>query len=281
MRFDDVLITSDYDYTLTAADRTVHPKNIEAIRYFMENGGTFTVNTGRSAVAAKALMEQIPVNAPFLLYNGSASCSGGAFSNVYPIELEPWSILNRLAEEFPSVVLEVQGLHSHYIVNATQQDREAYAKLGWTLTSVKPGDDLGVFVKFNVLAERRKEVLEDLRKSEEENIALFDRIQQRIEELWGDYLTVFRAGVVVLNVHAKGVSKAKAARDLQKQLGKKILVCIGDAENDLSMMEDADFAYCPADGTLADRFETVCNCGEGAVADVIYKKIPEILKNRS
>ena len=43
------------------------------------------------------------------------------------------------------------------------------------------------------------------------------------------------------------------------------------------IMEGADFAYCPADGVIADRFETVCECGEGAVADVIYEKIPKIL----
>ena len=31
-----------------------------------------------------------------------------------------------------------------------------------------------------------------------------------------------------------------------------------------------------ADGAIADRFPKVCNCAEGAVAEVIYKKIPEI-----
>ena len=69
----------------------------------------------------------------------------------------------------------------------------------------------------------------------------------------------------------------KFARELQKKLGRKILICVGDAENDLSMMEGADYAFCPRDGVVADRFETVCDCAQGAVAEVIYKKIPEIL----
>ena len=43
------------------------------------------------------------------------------------------------------------------------------------------------------------------------------------------------------------------------------------------MLNGADYAYCPADGVVADRFENVCNCADGAIADVIYKKIPEIL----
>jgi hypothetical protein len=44
------------------------------------------------------------------------------------------------------------------------------------------------------------------------------------------------------------------------------------------MLDGADFAFCPSDGVIADRYENVCPCGEGAVADVIYKKLPDILK---
>ena len=98
-----------------------------------------------------------------------------------------------------------------------------------------------------------------------------------MEEVFGDKCVVFRAAPRIIDIHAKGVSKAKSARQLQQQLGRKILVCAGDAENDLSMMRDADFAFAPADGIIAKDFETVCKCADGAVADVIYKKIPEIL----
>ena len=62
-------------------------------------------------------------------------------------------------------------------------------------------------------------------------------------------------------------------------MGRKILACVGDAENDRPMLEGADYAYVPADGVIAGAFDRVCGCDDGAVADVIYKKIPEILKN--
>ena len=45
------------------------------------------------------------------------------------------------------------------------------------------------------------------------------------------------------------------------------------------MLDGADYAFCPSDAILADQYENVCPCAEGAVADVIYEKIPEILKN--
>ena len=52
-------------------------------------------------------------------------------------------------------------------------------------------------------------------------------------------------------------------------LGKKVLICIGDAENDISMLDAADYAFCPSDGILKDRYPNVCACGDGAIGDVI------------
>ena len=96
-------------------------------------------------------------------------------------------------------------------------------------------------------------------------------------ERYGDKVIAFRAAPRIIDVHAAGVSKARSARELQQRMGRKILVCAGDAENDIMMLENADFAFVPADAILKDRFPNVCNCGDGAVADVIYEKIPEIL----
>ena len=91
-------------------------------------------------------------------------------------------------------------------------------------------------------------------------------------------MVVFRAGPRIIDVHAKGVSKARSAKELQQKLGRKILVCVGDGENDVNMLQAADYGYSPADGAAADRFENVCRCADGSVADVIYRKIPELLK---
>ena len=67
-KFSDVLLTVDYDRTLTAPDSSIPERNLEAIRYFMENDGAFTVNTGRSVPMIRAFRDRVPVNAPLLLY---------------------------------------------------------------------------------------------------------------------------------------------------------------------------------------------------------------------
>ena len=108
-----------------------------------------------------------------------------------------------------------------------------------------------------------------------------DEVEDILNARFGQYCEVFRAATRIIDVHAKGVSKIRSARELQQRLGRKILVCVGDGHNDTPMLEGADYAFVPSDAALRDRFPNVCPCGEGAVADVIYREIPKIVDNRA
>ena len=133
-------------------------------------------------------------------------------------------------------------------------------------------------VKFSVYGEFRKNTVADMYNATEEELEEFRQVTEYIQTKYGHAVDSFRACPRILDVHAKDCGKLNTARALQKKLGKKILVCVGDAENDLTMLEWADYAFCPSDGVVADRFPNVCPCDEGAVAEVIYEKIPQILK---
>ena len=278
--FSDILLTVDYDRTLTATDSSIPARNLEAIRYFMENGGAFTVNTGRSVPMAKVFIGKVPVNAPLLLYNGSAAfdLNEGQLSFCHDIHLDMWETVQACIDLFPDLTVEVQGVDAHYIFSENP---------GWVAFSnhqpcankiVPLGSDIGPFLKFTLYGEFRDVTVADMYNGSPEECRRMDEAEAILKERFGAHCEVFRAATRIIDVHAKGVSKARSARELQQRLGRKILVCAGDAHNDLSMMEDADYAFAPADGVIADRFETVCPCGEGAVADIIYKKIPEILE---
>ena len=280
VRYDDVLLTVDYDRTLTAPDSTVPQRNIEAIRYFMEHGGRFTVNTGRSMNTFKAHLDTVPFNAPLLLLNGSARYFDGKLELIKAIDLPMWPVLNQVVEEFPELNLEVQTLGIHYLIHASPAYEQMYRGMGWDYEFATPGQDLGPFIKFALFGHPHYPAVGSMFDATEEELALIDRVHARIEELWGEKTAIFRAAPRIVDVMAAGVSKIAAARSLQAELGRKILVCVGDAENDIPMLDGADYAFCPADGVVADRYETVCNCADGAVADVIYEKIPEILKQQ-
>ena len=275
--FSDILLTVDFDRTLTGPDSTIPQRNIDAIHYFIENGGVFTMNTGRSTNTFRNYVDVIPVNAPFLLYNGSAAYHQGKLLNIRPIDLDLWETMEEMRRLFPELNLEIQGVKNHYLVDATEEYKAFYESVDWLHEPAVRGADYGPFIKFALFGKTPEAGVAQLFSGTEEELALMDYAEQKIRQMYSDKVEVFRAAPRIIDVHAKGVSKLQAARNLQAELGRKILVCVGDAENDLTMLEGADYAFCPADGVVAERFSTVCPCGDGAVADVIYEKIPQIL----
>jgi HAD superfamily hydrolase (TIGR01484 family) len=275
--FSDVLLTVDFDRTMTGPDSKIPQRNLEAVDFFMKNGGTFTINTGRSVSSFKKHLGKVPVNAPVLMYNGSARWNNGTLTDLKLLDLELWETVKILRNTFPNMNLEIQGVDFHYLIDPEPAYVAFYDALKWGYRISQPGDNLGPFMKFALAGSPRKKSVATLFDTDAAEDARFDAAQEKILELWGEKVEVYRAAPRIIDVHAKGVSKIAAARQLQQELGKKILVCAGDAENDLPMLEGADFAFCPADGMVADRFPNVCNCADGAIAEVIYKKIPEIL----
>lgn len=275
--FSDILLTVDFDRTLTGPDSVVPKRNVEAIAYFIANGGKFTVNTGRSLNTFRAQMDLVPTNAPLLLFNGSASYFQGEYLRCQEIDLDMWEVLLRVRKEFPEMNLELQALDTHYLVDPQPEYIQMYHGMGWEFKIAAPGQDLGPFVKFALFGRPTSDTVGSMYEGTAEEFAEVDRIENRILELWGDKVSTTRSAPRIIDVQTTGVSKLKAARDLQAQLGRKILVCVGDAENDITMLDGADYAFCPADGVVAHRYPNVCNCGDGAVADVIYEKIPQIL----
>ena len=281
--FSDVLLTVDFDRTLTGPDSVIPERNLAAIRYFMENGGAFTVNTGRSLPMTKVFRDIVPVNVPLLLYNGSMAydLAEKKIMDAALIPLDQGETIRRTMELFPDMTVEIQGLDAHYIFEENPA-WDAFSEgnhCAWA--HARPEDDLGPFLKFALYGYIGSASVSALYEYTPEEQRRFDEVEQRLREEFGETCEVFRAAPKIIDVHAKGVSKANAARNLQRKLGRSILVCVGDGENDLSMLRDADYAFSPMDAIVAKQFPNVCRCADGAVADVIYKKIPEILKNKA
>jgi Cof subfamily protein (haloacid dehalogenase superfamily) len=237
--FSDVLLTVDFDRTLTGPDAVIPRRNFDAIRYFMENGGAFTVNTGRSVPMFSAIPQEVPHNAPLLLYNGSAAYGDGEVSLVHAIDLPMYETMAEVAGKFPMLNLELQGIHAHYRLKEDPKWDWLYEGVGCAHDYAWPGRDIGPFLKFTLFGEIQNNHITDMFRRDPEEELIFDEAEKWLKERFGDAVSVFRAGPRIIDVHAAGVSKARAARELQERLGKKILVCVGDAENDITMLRAA------------------------------------------
>ena len=186
--FSDILLTVDYDRTLTAPDATIPERNLEAIRYFMENGGAFTVNTGRSMPMIRAFRDIVPVNAPLLLYNGSASfdLQTGKLTACKEIPLSQEQVVSELMELFPDLTVEVQGLDAHYVFSENP-GWDAYCDHNQcTRAHALPTDDLGPFMKFTLYGEFYDDTVARLYEATEEELRRMDEAEQLLKEHYGE-----------------------------------------------------------------------------------------------
>ncbi len=115
-KFDGVLICTDLDGTLLRKDKSISNENIEAIEYFMREGGYFTYVTGRMPFYYPDISSIIHNNAPFGCING-----GGLYDNEK--EEYIWTqmmtgdiieMVKFVDENFPSVGIIVNTLDRAY-----------------------------------------------------------------------------------------------------------------------------------------------------------------------
>ena len=229
-KFSDILLTVDFDRTLTAPDSTIPQRNLEAIEYFMAEGGAFTVNTGRSVPMYSSMMDAVNVNAPLLLYNGSAAYDREKreFTFTNEIDLDWRETITRTRALFPHLPVEFQGVRHHYLFEENQAWRDFCIHNSCPWGFAKLEEDLGPFLKFSVYGRITDVTVAHLYGGSADEKAEMDQVQRILEQEFGDKCVVFRAADRIIDVHAKGVSKARSARQLQARLGRKHLVCVGD-----------------------------------------------------
>ena len=182
--FSDILLTVDYDRTLTAPDSTVPQRNLDAIRWFMENGGTFTVNTGRSLPMAQAFKDKVPVNAPLLLYTGAAAYDVARDELVFmqEIRMDMWKTVHELLDMFPDLTVEVQALDKHYdfLPNPAW---DAFSECNCAYATAEEGQDLGPFLKFSLYGEIKDTTVDQLYRGTPEEIRRMDEAEKLLNEV--------------------------------------------------------------------------------------------------
>ena len=271
-KFDGVLLCSDIDATLLLRGE-LPEENRKAIKYFQENGGRFTLCTGRLFDFLDKYSHLIKPNAPFIAMNGSMIVNKESGETLYscPLEADPGRIAAETLKAIPYL-------------------RDAYVFPGGHSNRVKLKDD-GTFEvscpdeKNNTVTKLAKNVSElneifgypeksvykvvfwvEAEKSDDAKAALIERFPD---------FSVFRSWINGIEVQSRKADKGKGARRLAEILGDvKLLVCAGDYENDISMIKAADIGYAVANAhpsvkAAADRV-TKRECLEGAIAEIIY-----------
>ena len=73
-KFKGMLLACDMDGTLLDDSKQIPAENLRALQYFTKQGGRLSLATGRSPHAIGTYIDQLPVNAPYSVMNGSLIC---------------------------------------------------------------------------------------------------------------------------------------------------------------------------------------------------------------
>ena len=70
-KFSGLLLVTDIDGTLIGGEPKICEYNAKKIKYFIENGGFFTIATGRCVDACREIIEGVELSAPAAVLNGT------------------------------------------------------------------------------------------------------------------------------------------------------------------------------------------------------------------
>lgn len=260
-KFNGVLLASDFDATLTDIRGNIPERNLEAIEYFLSQGGKFTVSTGRTKVGFHNYSEKY-INAPVLLGNGATAYDYRkkeyAFFNV--IGVNALAETEKLLRRFPNVGAEIYSVNDKvYVINPHEKNINHF--------SVLKIDDYGVYDKpYEKMFPAVKIMLYAGEESFEVQKYLAESNSQIIK-----YIRTNGAFVEILSIEA---GKGKALLQLANHIGisEDNVYAVGDGSNDVDMLTSATIGFAPKSGekaALSAADKTVCSCDDGAVADVI------------
>lgn len=272
-KFTGLLLASDYDNTLTYTEEAlrlcqpmppVSKANQAAIRYFMAEGGIFSVATGRAKPAFEAVADGVPMNGPTVLFNGAAiyDFSTGKYLCEAFLPETARAHIAQTIRELPFAAVELY--HDNNDIHALQPNDVTRRHLHVTHSPT-------------VIVDSMEQVPSPISKAlfstePAHQAALLDYL--RGQDWYGDYEIVASSESLV-ELTARGANKGGMVRRLAALLHipQANVACVGDHANDISMLTWAGMAFAPANALPEVRalpcVRTLPDCREDAIAALI------------
>lgn len=265
-KFDGVLLVSDFDDTLYDLNMRVPPVNLQALERFVDQGGRFTVATGRAHTTFAPYAHLAPINAPVILSNGSALYDFQQDRMLYQTQLPDAASqdLARLCRHIPELGFEAYHGEDIYVYRPNWVTDMHMKKVGTSYT-VCPIEQMPVpWTKAIVQGEH--EPLLRAREWLERNCP-------------GRYEAIF-SNHYYLELTEKGSNKGGMAVRVARMLNiaPEHIYCVGDNQNDIPMLEQSVIPFAPANCAQEVKdwgARVLCHCNDGTIAQVI-----ELLEER-
>ena len=256
--FDGILLVSDIDGTFVDSGKKFIDRNLEAVKYFTDNGGLFTFATGRFEKNPKMLEIKHYMNAPAICANGASIYDFQTDKLIFRQGIDGRKIIDKL--------YDIKEKYDCFKLRFTYEDAYIYLE--------ERGEKIITYDWYKVVIEDEDLTGANLNKSRED-----------IETMCGDIYYYSKSEPELFEILHKDSTKGTMLTHLRKHLNDKYnrtikVYAIGDYENDIPMLEEADVAVCPENAlpmVKAVRDIKIMRHHDcGVVADLIYKIEKEI-----
>ncbi len=258
------LLVSDIDGTLNTKSMKLPENNKIAINEFVNNGGNFTLCSGRNLQSLSIHYNKLGISTPAIFLNGAG---------IYDFKNKEMIYQNFISAQGEKIILDVLKKHKTAQLTLFTSDKillvtrkciygrviSKMDKLDCELYKKTTDLPSGVWGKASFFA--TKGLINKLKDvfSNEENSKLFE---------------CFKTSPFTLEVVSKGVNKGDAVIKLAELLNieKSNTAAIGDYYNDVEMLKRVAHPVCcgQAPDDIKEISEYVaCHCNDGAVADFI------------
>ena len=238
-KFEGYLLVTDFDDTFCPKHGAPVPEeNRRAARRFMDEGGLFTIATGRDVRSYYSIRDKFTVNAPLVLSNGAVIFDGESGESWYESFL-PFSCRNDLTaarDAFPGTGMEVHRGADVRVCGRNATLEEHLSRMGVPVSEADPGHILYPWTKAVL-------VVPDELRAESKTA---HELCAWIEEQFPGRDEAVPSGALV-DVVAAGSDKGSGVRRLADFLDilPEHVVCIGDGWNDIPMLRAAGRAFAP------------------------------------
>jgi len=249
-KYDGILICSDFDGTF-ASNSVIVPENAEAVRRFQEEGGMFTLSTGRSHHHFTSYRDIFHPNVPMLCYNGSVLYDPDSDQVLYEGYMDE-SIcddMKTLLEVAPEIVdMHLCANGAEITIRTNEYDPDIARE--WI---------------------RKNPIYKILTYMQAEDC---DAVTERVRASLGNTYGIYRSWYYGIEIQSLKDTKGQGILRLKKHLGDRVktVIACGDYENDLSMFDVADISFAPANAhpdVKAKATRVTVDCSEGAIAKII------------
>lgn len=257
-----VVLVTDMDGTLLNSRKEITDADRAAIGRFMALGGRFTVATGRTIQAFEQYGRMLELKMPLIMYNGAAiyDMSSKKILFTQPLPSEAGMITKEILDAMPEVGGEVLKADGTYVFRNND-----YEALHTRLCGIEPE-----YTELSLIPEGGW--LKVLFAMAPEDIP---RIEIFVRQKGYSAVSFVKSSDIFYEMLPEGVTKGSALAEYRKLDGMEdcTFVAVGDFDNDIEMIAEADLGAAPANAedTVKEAADLVLenSCETGAVAELV------------